>query len=133
MGPRILIVDDHEIVREGLRNLLSQTRPGWFVCGQASNGEEAIAAVKTLHPDAVILDITMPVMSGLEAASRIAKFDTHCRILIFTMHESERLVTDVRDAGAQGIVLKSQAGKNLIIAIETLLGGGTFFGAQILS
>jgi len=75
----------------------------------------------------------MPVMSGLEAASRIAKFDTHCRILIFKMHESERLVTDVRDAGAQGIVLKSQAGKNLIIAIETLLGGGTFFGAQALS
>jgi DNA-binding NarL/FixJ family response regulator len=127
MGPKILIVDDHEIVREGLRNLLSQTRPGWTVCGQASNGEEAIAAVKKLRPDAVILDITMPVMNGLEAAARIVKLDNHCRILMFTMHESETLVSDVRDAGAQGIVMKSQAGKNLVVAIETVLGGGTFF------
>jgi DNA-binding NarL/FixJ family response regulator len=133
MGPKILIVDDQEIVRDGLRNLLSQTRPGWNVCGQASNGEEAIAAVARLHPDAVILDITMPVMNGLEAATRIAKLDKSCRILIFTMHESERLSGDIRDAGAQGFVLKSQAGLNLVVAIETLLGGGTFFGTRAVS
>jgi len=133
MGPKILIVDDHEFIREGLRNLLSQTRPGWTVCGQASNGQEAVAAVKKLHPDAVILDLTMPVMNGLEAAVRIAKLDSHCRILIFSMHDSERLIVAVRDAGAQGFVLKSQAGKNLVAAIETLLGGGTFFGPQAVS
>jgi DNA-binding NarL/FixJ family response regulator len=129
MGPKILIVDDHEIVREGLRNLLSQTRPGWNICGQATNGEEAVAAVTKLRPDAVILDITMPVMNGLEAAARIAKLDKACRILMFTMHESDRLCGEIREAGAQGFVLKSQAGQNLIVAIETLLGGGTFFGA----
>jgi DNA-binding NarL/FixJ family response regulator len=127
MGPRILIVDDHEIVREGLRNLLSQSRPGWVICGQARNGEEAVKAVEDLAPDAVLLDITMPMMSGLEAARRIAKSGTACRILMFTMHESDSLGQEVRDAGAQGYVLKSQAARNLIVAIETILAGGTFF------
>jgi DNA-binding NarL/FixJ family response regulator len=127
MGPRILIVDDHEIVREGLRNLLSQSRPGWVICGQASNGKDAVDAVRDLAPDAVVMDITMPMMSGLEAARRIAQSGTACRVLMFTMHESDRLGQEVRDAGAQGYVLKSQAAKNLIVAIETILAGGTFF------
>ena len=133
MGPRILIVDDHEIVREGLRNLLSQSRPGWVVCGQARNGEEAVAAVRDLAPDAVLLDITMPVMSGLEAARRIAQSGNGCRILIFTMHESDSLGREVRDAGAQGYVLKSQAARNLVVAIETILAGGTFFDVPVKS
>ncbi len=127
MGPRILIVDDHEIVREGLRNLLSQSRPGWVICGQARNGEEAVEAVRDLAPDAVVMDITMPMMSGLEAARRIARLGTTCRVLMFTMHESDSLGQEVRDAGAQGYVLKSQAARNLIVAIETILAGGTFF------
>jgi DNA-binding NarL/FixJ family response regulator len=127
MGPRILIVDDHEIVREGLRNLLSQSRPAWVICGQATNGKEAVEAVRDLEPDAVVLDITMPMMSGLEAARRIAQSGTSTRVLMFTMHESDSLGQEVRDAGAQGYVLKSQAAKNLIVAIETILAGGTFF------
>jgi DNA-binding NarL/FixJ family response regulator len=129
MGPRILIVDDHEIVREGLRNLFSQSRPGWVICGQATNGKEAVEAVGNLGPDAVLLDITMPVMSGLEAARRIVRSGAGCRILMFTMHESDGLEREVRDAGAQGYVLKSQAAQNLIVAIETILTGGTFFEA----
>jgi DNA-binding NarL/FixJ family response regulator len=132
MGPRILIVDDHEIVREGLRNLLSQSRPGWVICGQARNGEEAVQAVQDLAPDAVLMDITMPMMSGLEAARRIAQTGTTCRILMFTMHESDSLGQEVRDAGAQGYVLKSQAARNLIVAIETILAGGTFFDVPAL-
>ncbi len=127
MGPRILIADDHEIVREGIRNLLSQSRPGWNICGQARNGEEAVEAVKNLRPDVVVLDITMPVMSGLEAAKRITTSGTDCRILMFTMHESDSLGKEVRNAGAQGVVLKSQAARNLVVAIETVLVGGTFF------
>ena len=125
--PRILIVDDHEIVREGIRNLLGQFRPGWDICGQATNGEEAVAAVNELHPDVVVLDITMPVMSGLEAAKRIARSGSESRILMFTMHESDSLGKEVRDAGAQGVVLKSQAAQNLVVAIETVLAGGSFF------
>jgi DNA-binding NarL/FixJ family response regulator len=128
MRPRILIVDDHEIVREGVRGLIRRSRPDWEISGEATNGQDAIEAVKRLHPDLVVLDITMPVMSGLEAAGLISNLDPRPRILMFTMHESDRLATEVRQAKAQGYVLKSQAARNLIRAIEELLRGGEFFG-----
>jgi DNA-binding NarL/FixJ family response regulator len=128
MEPRILIVDDHEIVRDGIRNLLSRSRPSWKICGMAENGKEAIKAVEELKPDIVILDITMPVMNGLEAASRISKLGTKTRILMFTMHESNVLHDQIRQAGAQGFVSKSDAARNLILAVETILRGGTFWG-----
>jgi DNA-binding NarL/FixJ family response regulator len=126
---RILIVDDHEIMRRGVHAVISKSRPGWEVCGEATNGKEAIQAAVNLNPDVVLLDITMPVMSGLEAASHIAKLGLRCRVLIFTMHQSERLVVDVRKSGAQGYVQKAQAARDLILAIESLVAGGTFFGA----
>jgi DNA-binding NarL/FixJ family response regulator len=130
MPTRILLVDDHEIVREGIRTLIARSRPDWEICGEAGNGEEAVEAVKTLKPDVVILDITMPKMSGLEAAPRIAKLGVGCRVLMFTMHDSERLSSEVRQAKAQGLVLKSQAARDLIRAVDRLLVGGTFFPSQ---
>jgi len=128
MNPRILIVDDHEIVREGIRTLLGRSRSEWQICGEASNASEALTAVKTLEPDVVILDITMPGTSGLEVAKRIKNMEIPSRVLIFTMHESERLATEVREAGAHGYVLKSQAARDLVSAIEEVLSGGSFFG-----
>lgn len=130
MNPRILIVDDHEIVREGIRTLLGRSRSEWEICGEASNAIEALSAVKTLAPDVVILDITMPGTSGLEVAQRIKSMQLPSRILIFTMHDSERLAAEVRDVGAHGYVLKSQAARDLVIAIEKVLGGDLFFGLQ---
>jgi two-component system nitrate/nitrite response regulator NarL len=127
---RILIVDDHEIVREGIKRLISRSRPEWEICGEAINGQQAIEFSKTLKPDVLVLDITMPVMSGLEAASNLTALGLGCRILMFTMHESERLIVEVRQAGAQGFVLKSQAARDLIRAIDRLLAGGTFFGPE---
>jgi len=124
---RILIVDDHEIVRQGIRNLLTR-RPEWEICGEATNGQEGVEAVKRLKPDLVVLDITMPVMNGLEATHHIAKLGVNSQVLIFTMHDSDRLVSDVREAGAQGYVLKSHAARDLVTAIDQLLSGGTFFG-----
>jgi DNA-binding NarL/FixJ family response regulator len=129
MAARILIVDDHEIVREGISTLIGRSRPEWEICGEASNGEEAIETITTLKPDVVVLDITMPKMSGLEAAPRIAKLGLGCRILMFTMHDSERLSSEVRQAEAQGLVLKSQAARDLIRAVDRLLSGGTFFSS----
>jgi DNA-binding NarL/FixJ family response regulator len=128
MAPKILVVDDHEIVREGIRTLIGRSRPDWVICGEASNARQALEAVKGVNPDIVILDITMPGTSGLEAAMEMAKSRAHCKILMFTMHESERLATEVRNAGAQGYVLKSQAARDLVLAIESILRGGTFFG-----
>lgn len=129
MTNRILIVDDHEIVREGIRNLVGRARPAWEICGEAKNGKEAIEAVKSLRPDVVILDVSMPVMSGLEAAPHILRLGLNSRVLIFTMHESDRLAAEVRSTGAHGYVVKSQAARDLIVAVERLLDGGTFFTA----
>jgi DNA-binding NarL/FixJ family response regulator len=122
-------VDDHEVLREGLKSFLAKSRPDWFVCGEATDGFQAIQFAQELTPNIVILDITMPRMSGLEASARMRKLGLDTPVLIFTTHYSELLETEVRQAGAQGYVLKSQAARNLVRAIEAILGGGTFFGA----
>ena|ERR1700676_2365230 len=129
MNTRILIVDDHEVLREGLKSLLAKTRPDWDICGEGTDGEQAIQLAQDLKPDLVILDISMPRMSGLEASIRMQKLGLNIPILIFTTHQSERLETEVRKAGARGYVLKSQAARNLVQAVDALLAGGTFFGA----
>ncbi|MGB6200555.1 MAG: response regulator transcription factor [Candidatus Acidiferrales bacterium] len=130
MAAKILIVDDHDVVRQGVRSIISKARPEWIICGEASDGQEAVRAALQLKPDVVVLDVTMPVMNGLDAASRIVKRGDSCRILILTMHESERLYADVREIGAHGYVQKSQAGRDLIRAIDMLLAGGTFFESE---
>ena len=127
MSAKILIVDDHEIVREGVRTLLERLRPDWEICGQAASGDEGVKAAENLQPDIVVLDITMPGMSGLEAATRIAAMGLACRVLIFTMHDSMGIEGEVRRAGGHGYVVKSQAARDLVHAIDQLLGGGTFF------
>jgi DNA-binding NarL/FixJ family response regulator len=126
---RILVVDDHEVVREGLKSHLAKSRPDWDICGEAINGEQAIQFARELKPDILILDITMPRMSGLEASTRMRKLGLTVPVLIFTTHDSPRLAIEVRQAGAQGYVLKSQAVRHLVQAIDTILAGGTFFGA----
>ena len=128
MGKKILIVDDHEVLREGMRTLITKSRSNLTLCGEACNGEEAVELAQKLKPDVIVMDITMPGMSGLEATAKIHELGITIPILIFTMHESERLENDVREAMAQGYVLKSQAARDLMLAIETLLAGGTFFG-----
>jgi len=124
--PRILIADDHDSVRHGIRSMIARFRPEWEICGEVSNGRDAVNAVRTLNPDVVILDVTMPVMGGLEAAQGIVKLGLPSRILIFTMHEFDRMGDDVSKAGAHGYVKKSEASRDLIAALEALLSGGTF-------
>lgn len=129
MAVRILLADDHEVVRQGLRTIL-KARPDWEIVGEAENGQQAIDNVRELKPDVVILDITMPVMSGLEATQAICSLRVGTHVLIFTMHDSKSLVKAVRKAGADGYVLKSRAARDLIRAVEAMLGGGTFFGPE---
>jgi DNA-binding NarL/FixJ family response regulator len=127
MGSRILIVDDHEVVRQGVRTIL-RARPQWEVCGEAVNGRDAVEKAQSLDPDVIIMDITMPEMSGIEATREIAKRKLRSAVLVFTMHESKNLAATVQEAGARGFVLKSHAARDLLEALESLLAGGTFFG-----
>src|SRR6266850_545689 len=126
---RILIADDHEVVRQGVQALL-EAQAGWVVCDVASTGREAVAKAIDLRPDVVVLDVTMPELNGLEATRQIRRV-LPAKILILTMHDSDQLVTELLDAGAQGYVLKSDAGRTLIEAIRAALGDGAFFTNRV--
>ncbi len=127
LNAKVVIADDHDIVREGIRRILTRMRPGWEICGEAGNGKEAVDLARDLKPNVVVLDITMPEMTGLEAARQISKMKLASRILIFTVHDSDWLKSEIRSAGAHGYVQKSQVARDLVTAIECLLEGGTFF------
>ena len=130
MPTRILIADDHELLRRGLVAELSQV-PGWVVVAEVANGRAAVASAAELKPDLVVLDLTMPELNGLEAARRILSADPSTRILILTAHESEQLVREVLSVGARGYVLKSDAGRILVVALQALLEGGSFFTSSV--
>ena len=127
---RILVADDHEIVRRGVRVLL-EARPGWRICDEAVEGRAAVEKAGRLKPDVVILDIGMPVLNGLEAARQIRKNSPRSEVLILTMHESEQVVREVLTAGARGYVLKSDAGRDLVSAVEALSRHETFFTSSV--
>jgi DNA-binding NarL/FixJ family response regulator len=129
---RILIADDHELFRRGVAAELSQV-PGWVVAAEATNGRDAVALAASLKPDIVVLDLTMPELNGLEAARQIILADPSARILILTAHESEQLVREVLSAGAKGYVLKSDAGRTLVTALQALLEGTSFFTSNVAS
>ena len=101
LSVRIELVDDHEVLREGVKSLLAKLRPDWQVCGEATNGVEAIQVARDLKPDLIVLDISMPLMSGLEASYEMRKEGLDIPVLIFTTHQSERLAQEVREAGAK--------------------------------
>lgn len=125
---KILVVDDHQIVREGVRSLLATIRPEWTV-SEAADGKQAIGMIKEAAPDLVIMDITMPGLSGFEITSQFRKLGFNRPVLMFTMHKSAHVAKEAQAAGAQGYVLKSQAVDDLVRAVDTLLAGGTFFGS----
>lgn len=127
---RILIADDHEVVRRGLRALL-EMRPDWEVCGEAVTGRQAVEEVRRLAPDIVIMDISMPEMNGLEATRQISKMSLKTQTLILSVHDSEQLAHEALEAGARGYVLKSDAGRELLDAVEALCQHKPFFTARV--
>jgi DNA-binding NarL/FixJ family response regulator len=126
MTVRILVVDDHDIIRRGLKQLLT-SRPGWEVCGEAKTGREAVALAKQLQPDIVVMDVSMPELDGLEAARKINKLFPKMGILILTLHFSDQLVRDIVAAGARAYILKSDAARDLVVGVEALANQQTFF------
>jgi DNA-binding NarL/FixJ family response regulator len=127
---RIFIADDHEVVRRGVRALL-EAHPGWEVCGEAKDGREAVEKVKEANPDLVLIDVGMPNLNGLDAARQIITALPAVRVLVLTMHESEQVVREVLEVGARGFLLKSDAARDLIAAVEALQRRTTFFTSSV--
>jgi DNA-binding NarL/FixJ family response regulator len=123
---RILIADDHEVMRLGIRNLL-EARPNWTVCAEARDGREAVAHAGQFRPDIIIMDLTMPSMNGLEAATSIARSSPEIPVILFSLHLSPDLTDQFVGGSIRGAVSKSNAARDLVEAVETVLNGGTFF------
>ena len=123
---RILIADDHELMRRGLRGLL-ESHDEWAVCGEAVEGTEAVRKSTDLKPDLVIMDVNLPGLSGIEAALQIRREREGAKILFFTVHDSDEVIREIVEAGALGYVAKSRASQDLMDAVRNVLSGKTFF------
>jgi DNA-binding NarL/FixJ family response regulator len=127
---RILVADDHEMVRRGICSLLRE-RKDWEVCGEVTNGRDAVERAIELRPNVVVMDVTMPLLGGLEATRRIRKALPDCEVLILTMHESEQLIRELLAAGAHGYLLKTDAGQLVADAVESLAAHRPFFTSRV--
>lgn len=127
---RIMLADDHEVVRKGLRVML-ETRKGWEVCGEAADGREAVRLAAELQPDIAVIDLSMPELDGLEATRQIKREAPGTEVLVFTMYDTPRMVREVLAAGARGYVLKSDATRHLISAVEALSEHRPFFTSTV--
>ena len=127
---RIIIVDDHDVVRHGLRALI-ESQNGWQVVEEACDGREAIEKVRRHKPDVVVMDFSMPGLNGLEATRQILKAHPLTEVLVLTMHESEQIARDALSAGARGYVLKSDAGRDLVNAVESLRAHKPYFTPRV--
>jgi DNA-binding NarL/FixJ family response regulator len=127
---RVLIADDHEVVRKGIKSMI-EGHQGWQVCGEAADGRDAVAQSHSLTPDVVVLDVSMPVLNGLEATRQILKSRPATKVLILSMHETEQVVQQVLEAGAKGYLFKSDAGRDLVSAVEALEQDKTFFTSKV--
>lgn len=130
MKIRLLLVDDHQIVRAGLR-MLFQAEPDMEIVGEASSGDEVLAIVKGLQPDVVIMDVAMPGMNGIEATRHIRTISPHSAVLALTMHEDEQYFFAMLEAGAAGYIPKRAAPDDLVSAIRVVSQGNVFLYASL--
>jgi DNA-binding NarL/FixJ family response regulator len=130
MKVRILIADDHEVVRRGLTTLL-RSHEGWEVCGEATDGRIAVEMARELKPDVVIVDIGMPSLNGLAATRQLVQQDPHCKVIVLTITDSDQVIREALDAGARGFVLKSDAARDLVTAVEALQRNRMFFTPRV--
>ena len=130
MKLRILIADDHEVVRRGLCTLL-QTHEGWEICGEAKDGREAVEMARQTRPDVVILDVGMPNLNGLAATRQLTQQNPQQKIIVLTITDSDEVIREALDAGARGFVLKSDAARDLVSAVEALQRNRMFFTPRV--
>lgn len=127
---RILLADDHEMVRKGLRVTIEAQR-GWEVCGEARTGREAVTMARELRPDVVVMDFAMPELNGMDATRQILAANPSAEVLILTMHDSEKLVHEMLSAGAHGYILKTDAGEFLVAALQALSEHKPYFTPRV--
>jgi DNA-binding NarL/FixJ family response regulator len=127
---RILLADDHAVVRRGLRALL-EARHDFEVCAEASNGREAVELALQHKPDVAVLDISLPIINGIEATRQIRKEAPGTEVMIFTLHDRESEIRDVLHAGARGYVLKSEADEQIVRAVEALARHHAYFSDHV--
>ena len=127
---RLLVADDHEVVRKGLCALLGG-QPGWEIAAEACDGREAVRLAKEHKPDVAVLDIAMPGLNGLEAARQINKAVSTTKVLVLTMHESDTFIGEALEAGVRGFLLKTDAGKDLVGAVDALRRNQTYFTSGV--
>jgi DNA-binding NarL/FixJ family response regulator len=128
--PRVLLVDDHAVIRRGVQGILS-TYPEWDLCGEADNGQDAIRLAGELAPEVVIMDVSMPGMNGLEATRILHEVLPDTKVLLLTLHSSSEFVRSAFRAGARGYVLKSDAENELVRALNVVIGEGTYVSPAI--
>jgi DNA-binding NarL/FixJ family response regulator len=126
---RILVADDHGLMRRGIRMLIEAV-DGWSVCGEVHRGDDAVAQAEKLKPDVAIVDISMPGLNGLEAATKIREVSPGTEILILTVHHSDQLILDLLDAGVRGYIVKSDSDRELVAAVQNLARKKPFFSAH---
>ncbi len=127
---RVLVADDHPIVRAGLRTLI-ESRHNWQVCAEAENGREAVEKAGKLKPDIAVLDVSMPVLNGVEATRQIRRVSPETEVLILTMHDAEQMVQQLIEAGCRGYILKDDADRNLLAALEALRRHKPYFSSRV--
>lgn len=127
---RVLLVDDHKVVLEGFVARL-ESEPNIQVVATASNGEEALDVAKSHQPDVVLMDVSMPIMGGIEATGRLKESEPNIKVLMLTMHDNREYIMKVMQAGAVGYMLKEISAENMIQAIKTVYQGSTYFCGSV--
>jgi DNA-binding NarL/FixJ family response regulator len=127
---RVLVADDHAVVRAGLRTLI-ESRPGWQVCAEGVNGREAVEKAAKSKPDIAVLDVSMPLLNGVEATRQIRKVSPETEVLILTMHDADQMVQQLIEAGCRGYILKDDADRNLLAALDALRRHKPYFSSRV--
>jgi DNA-binding NarL/FixJ family response regulator len=128
--PRVMIVDDHAFIRRGVQGILKDY-PQWELCGEADNGNDAVRLARELQPDAIVMDVSMPGLNGVEATRAIRKENNGVKIVLLTLHESQELVRSAFRAGVDGYLLKTDAEQDLMHALEAVFAPGKFVSPRI--
>src|SRR5579862_1091327 len=127
---RVLVADDHDLVRKGLRSLI-EGQNGWELVAEAADGRDAVAKSAQWKPDVAIVDISMPSLNGLDATRQIVKQSPKTIVLILTFDDSDEIIHAVLDAGARGYLLKTDAMRDLVAAVDALRNNKTFFTTKV--